>query len=153
MTYFSTKQYGHEVGLSCAFRQHKADSHCRYLHGYALAVKFIFCAEELDVRNWVADFGGFKSLKAMLENTFDHKLLVTEDDPYKDELCALAGIGVADVVVIEKAGCEAFAELIFECTEVWLKDNGYTPRVRLWSVEVKEHGANSAIYMKDKNVQ
>jgi 6-pyruvoyltetrahydropterin/6-carboxytetrahydropterin synthase len=149
MAYQSTKQYGHEIGLSTAFRQHKAGSHCHFLHGYALAVKFTFEAAELDRRNWVVDFGSMKGLKAMLEGTFDHKLLVAEDDPYKDELCALAGIGVADVVVVEKTGCEAFAELIYECAEVWLKDNGFTPRCRLVSVEVKEHGANSAIFTRD----
>ena len=142
----STKTYGHEIGLSACFRQWRADSHCRYLHGYALAVRFEFEADELDVRNWVVDFGSLKSLKGMLEDTFDHKLLVAEDDPMKDELCALAGLGVADVVVVPATGCERFAELIFQCAEVWLKDNGYSPRCRLVSVEVREHGANSAIY-------
>ena len=54
----STKTYGHEMGFSCAFRQHRADSHCRLVHGYALAFHFEFEATELDVRNWVVDFGG-----------------------------------------------------------------------------------------------
>lgn len=147
MTYQSTKQYGHEVGLSCAFRQHRAESHCRLLHGYALAIKLTFEAEELDVRNWVADFGGLKSFKTLLENTFDHKLLVAEDDPMKDELCALAGLGLADVVIVTATGCERFAELIFRCAQIWLRDAGYGDRVWMRSVEVKEHGANSAIFM------
>jgi len=145
--YQSTKEYGHEIGLSCAFRQHKAHSHCHFLHGYALAIKFTFSTNELtENEGWVVDFGGLKSLKSMLEDTFDHKLLVAEDDPYKDELCALAGIGVADVVVVERTGCEAFAKLIYECTEQWLKDAGFSPRCKLMSVEVKEHGANSASF-------
>ena len=42
-----------------------------------------------------------------------------------------------------------FAEMIFECTEIWLGANGYSPRVQLVSVEVKEHGANSAIKMAE----
>ena len=61
----------------------------------------------------------------------------------------LSGIGVADVVVVPATGCEAFAQMIFECAEVWLLDNGYTPRCKLVSVEVREHGANSAIYTKE----
>lgn len=149
MTFRSTKTFGHELGLSSCFRQWRADSHCNLLHGYALAVKFVFEADELDVRNWVVDFGSLKSLKGMLEDTFDHKLLVAEDDPMKDEICALAGLGIAFVVIVDATGCEAFAKLIYECTEVWLKDNGYSPRCRLVSVEVKEHGANSAIYIGD----
>jgi len=150
MTYQSTKTFGHECGLSAAFRQHRAESHCRLLHGYALAVKFVFEADTLDVRNWVCDFGSFKSLKGWLEDTFDHKLLVAADDPMKDELMALSGLGLAHAIEVPATGCEAFAEMIYDCTEIWLKDNGYAPRCRLVSVEVREHGANSAIYIGDK---
>ena len=53
----STKTYGHDLGFSAAFRQWRADSHCKYIHGYALAFRFEFEADELDVRNWVVDFG------------------------------------------------------------------------------------------------
>jgi 6-pyruvoyltetrahydropterin/6-carboxytetrahydropterin synthase len=148
MTYQSTKTFGHEVGLSCAFRQWKADSHCHFIHGYALAFKLTFEAEELDVRNWVVDFGSLKSLRGMLEDTFDHTLLVAEDDPFKDELCALGGLGLAKPVVVPSTGCEAAAQMVFEVTEQWLVDAGYAPRCRIVSVEVSEHGANSAIYKK-----
>jgi len=33
-------------------------------------------------------------------------------------------------------------------TEQWLKDAGFAPRCRLVSVEVKEHGANSAVFSR-----
>lgn len=145
MTFQSTKQYGHEIGLSACFRQWKAHSHCSKLHGYALAVKFVFACNELDETNWVVDFGSMKSLKGMLEDTFDHKLLVAEDDPQLQEILRLQSLGVADVVVVPACGCEMFADMIFQCAKIWLSDNGYTPRVWLVSVEVKEHGANSAI--------
>lgn len=145
MKYISTKTYAHSVGLSCAFRQWRADSHCRFLHGYALQIRVEFEADDVDIRNWVVDFGSLKGFKAMLEETFDHKLLVAEDDPQKDELCYLAGIGVADVVVIPATGCERFAEYVFGAAETWLEGNGYTPRVRVSRVEVSEHPGNSAI--------
>jgi len=144
--HYSTKTYGHEIGLSACFRQHRAESHCRLLHGYALAVKLTFAAEGLDVRNWVVDFGSLKSLKGWLEGTFDHTLLVAEDDPMKSYLLDLDKMGLAKVVEVPATGCEAFAELIFHATEIWLEDNGYTPRCELVSVEVSEHGANSASY-------
>lgn len=146
MAYLSTKTYGHEVGLSVAFRQHRAESHCRFIHGYALSVKFTFAAEVLDENGWVMDFGGLKDIKSYLQDLLDHRLLVAEDDPMKDELCALAGLGVADVIVLPATGCEAFAKAIFTWVEFWLYDNNHAPRVTLVSVEVKEHGANSAIY-------
>jgi len=148
MTFRSTKTFGHELGLSAAFRQWKAESHCRLIHGYALAIKITFQAEELDVRNWVVDFGSLKTLKQRLEDTFDHKLLVALDDPKREHFIALHNEGLADVVFVEHTGCEAFAQLIFESTEVWLHDAGYAPRCTVASVEVMEHGANSAIYIR-----
>lgn len=99
--------------------------------------------------NWVVDFGSLKSLKQRLEETFDHKLIVAEDDPEKDLLCSLAGMGVADVVVMEMVGCEAFARYAFKLAEGWLADNDLASRVIVRSVEVKEHGANSAIYLRN----
>lgn len=145
MIYRSTKTWGHEVGLSCAFRQWRAESHCRFLHGYALAVRVEFEAHELDVRNWVVDFGSLKGFKGWLENTFDHRTLVAEDDPKRLAFRALADQGLIQMVEVPATGCEAFARLIFECAEIWLRDNGYTPRVSVAEVEVREHGANSAI--------
>lgn len=146
--YRSTKTYGHEIGLSCAFRQHRADSHCRFLHGYALSVRLEFEASALDVRNWVVDFGSLKSFKQQLVGTFDHKTLVAKDDPALALFKQMERAGICDLVVVDKTGCEAFAELIFECAEIWLTDAGYAPRVRVREVEVREHGANSAIFSK-----
>lgn len=142
----STKHFGHELGLSACFRQWRAESHCHFLHGYALAIRLEFEADELDVRNWVVDFGSLKSLKQRLEDTFDHKLLVAEDDPALPIFRTLDTAGLAELVIVDATGCEAFAKLVFESTEVWLRDAGYAPRARIVSCEVSEHGANSAIY-------
>lgn len=166
MIHRSTKTYGHELGFSCAFRQWRAQSHCRFIHGYALGFRFEFEAQQLDTCGWVVDFGGLKSLKALLESTFDHKLLVAEDDPWLPKLKELAQtipvsvpightehvIGsygpAVDLVVVRATGCEAFASMVYEVTEQWLRDAGFAPRVQLVSVEVSEHGANSAIALR-----
>lgn len=153
MPYKSTKTFGHQLGLSSAFRQHRADSHCRLIHGYALAVKITFGSSSLDVRNWVVDFGSLKSLKQRLEDTFDHKMLVAEDDPKIDSFHRLQEDGLIDLVIVEATGCEAFAKLIFDSTEVWLHDAGYTPRCWVEEVEVAEHGANSSIYCRPTELE
>lgn len=150
MSYQSTKTFGHHLGLSVAFRQHKAGSHCRFVHGYALAFRFVFEANELDERHWVVDFGSLKSLKGWLENTFDHKVIVAEDDPQIAWFREGHRLGVLDLVELPAAGCEKFAEYVFGATETWLEANGYAPRCRLVSVEVMEHGANSAIFTGSK---
>ncbi len=144
--YISTKTYCHNIGLSACFRQWKADSHCKYLHGYALQIGFKFEATELDKTGWVVDFGSLKSLKGMLEDAFDHKCIVAEDDPLIATFKELEIAGIIQMVILPATGCEAFAEVIFEVAAIWLHDNGYTPRVRLLEVEVREHAGNSAIY-------
>lgn len=146
--HFSTKSYPHSAGFSCAFRQWRADSHCRLLHGYALAFKFIFSSETLDVRNWVVDFGGMKSLKAILEDTFDHKTIVAADDPEIEWFREGAKRGVLELVELPAGGCEKFAEYVYEVAEQWLKDAGYGDRVKLVTVEVAEHESNSALFTK-----
>lgn len=146
--YRSSKTYGHEIGLSAAFRQWRAQSHCRLIHGYALSVHLEFEADELDERNWVVDFGSLKSFKAQLENTFDHKLLVAADDPHLTNFKLIEKAGLARIVIVPATGCEAFAEMIFEAADIWLEDNGYKPRVRMHHVTVREHGANSATYSR-----
>lgn len=146
MRYVSTKTYGHEIGLSCTFRQWRAThSHCRYLHGYALAFRFEFEADQLDERNWVVDFGGLKSLKQQLEAEFDHKLVVAADDPALGAFKQLQDKGLAQVRVLPAVGCEAFARHAMQLAWAWLIDMGFSERVRVRSVEVREHGANSAI--------
>lgn len=151
--YKSTKTYGHDRGLSCAFRQWRADSHCRFVHGYAISVNLEFAANELDARNWVVDFGSLKSLKGWLEDTFDHKTLVASDDPHIDWFRDGHERGVLDMIEVPATGCEAMAQLIYEAADVWLHDNGYSPRCWLVSVEVAEHGANSAIYSSQEQMQ
>ena len=146
MTFYSTKTYVHANGLSCTFRQWRADSHCRFTHGYALQIKLTFATETLDERGWVVDFGSLKSFKGWLEDLLDHKTLVAEDDPHLEFYKTGHELGVMDIRVVPATGCEALAYYIYEYAECWLQDNGYTPRCKLKSVEVREHEGNSAIY-------
>ncbi len=148
MRHVSTKTYGHETGLSCCFRQWRAASHCMLLHGYALSIRLEFSAEELDERNWVIDFGGLKGLKAWLVGKFDHTTLVARDDPKLEWFQEGARMGVLQLVLVDAVGCEATARLIYEEATAWLDVNGHSPRVRLDCVEVSEHGANSAKYVR-----
>lgn len=149
--HYSEKTYGHDLGLSCCFRQWRAASHCHLLHGYALAVRIEFSATELDSNNWVVDFGVMKPIKDYLTRTFDHKMLVASDDPQMEELAQLAGLGLADVIVVERVGCEAFAEMITNFVLGWMEKEGLSPRVTLEKITIKEHGANGASYRQWSN--
>ncbi len=151
--YISTKRYGHEAGFSICYRQHKADSHCRFLHGYSLAFEFEFESPVLDARNWVCDFGGFKTLKGFLEDYFDHTLLVAEDDPQRDILEAIGSHNLAQVRIIEKTGCEGIAEFLFwYMNSTWLEENGYEgSNVFCRRVRVFETPNNSAMVEMERS--
>ena len=133
-----------ELG-SAAFRQWKSThSHCQYIHGYRLTADITFECDELDDKNWVADFGGLKDLKKTLEYTFDHKLVVAADDPQIDLLKLLDEAGVAQVVVLEGGvGCERFAEFVLKTADTFI-DEATNGRVRVKSVQINEHEKNFA---------
>lgn len=150
MRYRVTKTYGHELGLSACFRQHRADSHCRFLHGYPLSFRLEFAADKLNENNWVIDFGSLKPIKQFLVDTFDHKLLIAADDPAITALTSMARIyDCADVVVVDKVGCEAFVKMVYDKVDVWLDATEQSDRVKILSVECREHAGNSAIYFGD----
>ena len=158
--YYSTKTYGNDRGLSCCFRQWRAThSHCSLLHGYSLGIKLVFECETLDDKNWCMDFGGLKEFKAWTEYMFDHTLLIAEDDPHIDKFKELAEVGalnmpkysaLCDLRIVPAVGCEMFAKLCYDkMAELIASGNmryPVNPSVRVKSVEVFEHGANSAIY-------
>lgn len=145
-----TKTYDHSLGLSACFRQWRASSHCRFLHGYALSFKLTFAADQLNENNWVLDFGGLKDVKAFLVDTFDHRLIVANDDPYLDDIAGLSGLDIADVLVVDRVGCEAFAEMVGLFVLSWLhrvhSSSMGIRGLRLVEVEAREHGGNSAIW-------
>jgi 6-pyruvoyltetrahydropterin/6-carboxytetrahydropterin synthase len=144
--YISTKTYN-QLG-PVAYRQWRSDSHCNLIHGYALSFYFEFESDTLDVRNWVFDFGGLKPLKSLLEDWFDHTLLVAQDDPMKEHLLELGRLKLAKITEVEKTGCEGIADFLYEYVNtIFLPNCGKAESERVWcsKVEVRETDANMAM--------
>lgn len=143
MRYCSTKAY--EFCAPVAYRQWRADSHCNQVHGYAMSFRFFFEAQELDARNWVMDYGGLKPLKFKLEDWFDHKLLVSEDDPELEFFQEMERRGLAKLTIVEKTGCEGLASwLLRYVNEQFLPLYSEQNRVICRRVEVRETPSNMA---------
>ena len=142
----STKEY--TDSFPCAYRQWRADSHCNKIHGYSFSMKFYFGTNDLDVRNWAADYGGLKELKRFLEDRFDHTLLVASDDPELETFRLLEQKKMAKLTVLPRLGCEGLADVLYKYVnavyipEMW----GPAEAERLWCfrVEVRETQANMA---------
>lgn len=144
--YVSTKEY--KDAFPCAYRQWRADSHCNKIHGYAFSMKFYFGANDLDIRNWVADYGGLRELKSELERQFDHTLLVAEDDPELEFYKEIQSRGLADLTILPRLGCEGLADMLYKFVNgVYIPDAfGTSESERIWCfrVEVRETQSNMA---------
>lgn len=134
-----------ELG-SCAFRQPRATSHCRFLHGYRLQAKFWFTCNELDENGWVVDFGGLDGLKQELQKMFDHTTCIALDDPYLKDFEELSKKGIIDLRVFPYGvGIEKFSQ---EAYNIANKNVKASTNERCWvtKIEMWEHEKNSAIY-------
>ena len=144
--YYSTKTYGNDRGLSCAFRQWRSThSHCSLLHGYSIGIRLVFEAETLDSRNWVMDFGGLKKFKQWDEHMFDHTTLVAEDDPGLGGFKTMDQLGIIQLRILPATGAERFAEFIFNKLNTFIQEET-SGRVKVVRVEFMEHNKNTAIY-------
>jgi 6-pyruvoyltetrahydropterin/6-carboxytetrahydropterin synthase len=134
-------------GYSTCFRQWRADSHCKYLHGYALEFHVTFQGP-LDHRNWVMDFGSFKrnEIKEWLEGWFDHTTVIADDDPLLSNFQELNKIGAIQLRVMDNVGCEMFAEFVYKhINDVVEGETGN--RVHVKQVTCHEHQINAASYI------
>ena len=149
--YTSTKLFD---GYSTVFRQWKAeDTHCRFLHGYAISFRVWF-EGELDHRNWVWDFGGMKRSKTQINGMspkdyftwlLDHTTVIAMDDPYLKKFQQMDEDGIIQLRILPATGCEKFAEHLYTKINTFLKEET-EGRVKAVLVEVYEHEKNSASY-------
>ena len=144
--YRSYKEFN---GYSTAFRQWRADSHCKFIHGYALRFKVWFDGE-LDGRNWVVDFGCFKrnGVKDWFKYLFDHTTIVAKDDPSIDTFKEMGKSGLIQLRIMEDVGCEKFAEEVYKYlnNKILEETKG---RVKVYKVQCWEHEENMAEYYEN----
>jgi 6-pyruvoyltetrahydropterin/6-carboxytetrahydropterin synthase len=133
------------VGFPCTHRQWRADSHCKYVHGYSREFYFEFAATELTKEGWVVDFGGLKEIKSWLEFVFDHTFLMAQDDPELDTFKALDARGVIQLRVLPNPGMEGSAFYVYQEASKIL-EKLYGKRAWITKVEVRENDKNSAFY-------
>jgi 6-pyruvoyltetrahydropterin/6-carboxytetrahydropterin synthase len=151
MKFQSTKIFD---GYSTVFRQWRAEgTHCRFLHGYGISFKITF-EGDLDERNWVWDFGGMKRAKNKIDGMppkewmdymFDHTYIIAKDDPFLPKALEMHNEEIIQLRIIPATGAEQFAKFIYDKVSEFIKVET-EGRVRVVSVEFKEHNKNSAIY-------
>lgn len=118
------------------------ENKCRHLHGHNYRVYFTCTAPELDALGRVIDFGVIKAtLCQWLEEHWDHKMMLWEQDPLLSHLQEVAG---EDLVVVPfNPTAEQMARYLVEVVGKRLLAD--TP-VRLISVRIDETRKCSATY-------
>ena len=82
--------------FSAGHRVYGHESKCAHLHGHNYRVYFTCGSSELDTVGRVIDFGVIKEKLCMwVENEWDHKMLLWQEDPWAEEISV-----VDDTVVI-----------------------------------------------------
>lgn len=149
-------------GFSTCFRQWRAEgTHCKFIHGYGVSVKFVFQGE-LDERQWVADFGGFKRAAKKINDQkcpphlrapkdwlvwlLDHTTIVSHDDPCLGTFRNMETEGMIQLRILPAVGAERFAQYIGTKIGDWVYRE-LDGRVKLVSCEFREHEKNSAVYL------
>jgi 6-pyruvoyltetrahydropterin/6-carboxytetrahydropterin synthase len=141
-TIVSTKRFS---GFPCTHRQWKADSHCKFIHGYSREFYFEFACSKTTKEGWVVDFGGLKEVKTWLDEMFDHTFLASADDPFMEDFKRLDKDGIIQLRVLPNVGMEGTAIYVFDYVNQMIK-NQTQGRAWLTMVEVRENEKNSAIY-------
>ncbi|MEI6082900.1 MAG: 6-carboxytetrahydropterin synthase QueD [Verrucomicrobiota bacterium] len=88
------------------------DGQCKHLHGHNGRVEIDIESAQLDARGMVVDFADIKRiLKAWIDDTLDHRMLLNKADPL---LPTLQQSGELYVVMEENPTAENIAKLIYD---------------------------------------
>jgi len=138
-------------GYPCCHRQWKDDGHCQYLHGYDRWIEITWQGDR-DQRGWVVDFGALKGLKEIFEHQFDHTVLVSEDDPFKELFLSPALDGRIWEAREMDPTMEGMALWVKDEVEAWtaeyIDEEGGDPTLRVVRVECWENEKNAAVWQE-----
>lgn len=143
MTFTATKSY---YNYPCAHRQWKHDGHCKFVHGYSRSFHFTFGSLTLTKEGFVVDYGDLKWLKHILDDLFDHTLLLNTDDPLLEDFKVLEKKGACLLRCLPYGvGMEGTAKYLCELADTRLRQQ---TEGRAWviSVEARENDKNSSTY-------
>lgn len=119
-----------KINFSYGHRLLNYDGKCKYLHGHNGKLEIDIASKTLDDRGMVMDFSDVKKIvKAWIDNTIDHKMLLRYDDPLLEYLKEK---GEPIFVMQANPTAENIAKLIYD----FMVSQGLpVQEVRLWETE------------------
>jgi 6-pyruvoyltetrahydropterin/6-carboxytetrahydropterin synthase len=143
--FVAIKTFTQGEGLSCCFRQWRAEGSAAKLHGYSLEFKLVFECQQLDESDRTIDLDGFADISSWLRQQFGNTLVVAQDDPHLNTFRVIEAHGLCDLRVLPGTGCERFAEHVFYYVQGWMLERRLSPRVIIRSVECTADDGNGAL--------
>lgn len=156
--YKSTKKFG---PISTSHRNWKAEFNpnrdsrkCALCHGYSRYLQLTFDGD-LDERAWVYDFGDLRFVKQWLDENWDHRTLISANDPKLDKLREMQECGLIALTVIPDQddwgpGIEGSCKWVYDQINPVIQEKTQG-RVSISKVEIWEHENNSAVYIPSDN--
>jgi len=143
--YTCTKRY---LEISVCHRHWRADTHCALVHGYARTVEITIGCDELDERGWVFDLGDLRPIRHFLEEAWDHRTLIADDDPLLPELRALEAKGGINLHVMDTSKgwgptLEGSCQFVYDHANP-IVQKASSGRARVIKIEIWEKGDNRA---------
>jgi 6-pyruvoyltetrahydropterin/6-carboxytetrahydropterin synthase len=121
------------------------DGHCKLIHGHNWSFTITFAGEP-DMNGFVMDFGKLKTLRDTFMEVFDHRLLLNENDPLREEIVHfLRRHKLDNATLVQDCSCEGIAQLVYGLANALVHDKT-AGRVTIESVTVFEDSKNSATY-------
>jgi len=150
----STKRFGPistcHRNWQAAHNVNRDSRKCSWIHGYSRHIQITF-EGELDEQAWVFDFGDCKFIKQFLDDKWDHKVLISSNDPEIDFLQQMQAKNLIQLTIVDdkpgwNPGMEGSCKYLYDNIQpiVSEKTNG---RVKIVKIEVSEHENNSAIFI------
>ena len=146
LNYYSTKKFG---PITTSHRQWRDQGNCKFIHGYARYVEITFACSSLNEQQWVMDFGGLTEINDWLHQQWDHRLLISSDDPLLQDFKILhdkdgCNLNMMDIHKGWGPGIEASCKFVFDYADKWIKQLT-SNRVWVSKIQIWEHEKNSAI--------
>jgi len=128
-----------------AHRQHKHDGFCRSIHGHNWSFIIELGCYDLDEQGFVLDFGKMKFIKNILDENFDHTLVISQNDTNFDTFQDLAKKNLAKLTIIPNdASAEGIALYVGGLIDNVIKQET-NDRAYVKSIELFEDSKDSAI--------
>lgn len=139
----SVERY-HDISMGHRVVGH--ESKCRHLHGHNYRIHFTCTAGQLDSLGRIVDFGVLKErLCLWLEEHWDHRMMLWEQDPLRPDLERIVGEDLV-IVPFNPTAEQMAAHLVEVVAPPLLEGTGVT----LVSVRIEETRKCSATYQLER---